>query len=226
MSIAEKLNKVMESVGYLQQDGEVAFGRTKYNFLSEEKLTTELRQAFIEEGLVIYPHDMALVDKQKVKTKSSSSYIYTIKVKYILTDGDEKLEIVTLGQGMDSGDKGINKAMTGAFKYAERETCMIPTGDDPDHVSSAELKGKQKNKKKTKKKSKKKKSKVSDKELKARKEVIEEYSGDSKEREKIVKDSIKKFLNEGERISTLSDPKWVALSKIIEGNLKKNDYEV
>ncbi len=31
--------------------------------------------------------------------------------------------------------------MTGAFKYAQRQTFMIPTGDDPDKVSSDELVG-------------------------------------------------------------------------------------
>ena len=42
-----------------------------------------------------------------------------------------------------SVNKAIYKAMTGAFKYALRQTFIIETGDDPDKTPSTELEGKE-----------------------------------------------------------------------------------
>jgi hypothetical protein len=41
-------------------------------------------------------------------------------------------------EGSDSGDKAINKAATGSYKYGLRQSLVIETGDDPDTFSSAE----------------------------------------------------------------------------------------
>lgn len=37
-----------------------------------------------------------------------------------------------IGEGMDTGDKAIYKAITGAQKYVLMKTFLIPTGDDPE----------------------------------------------------------------------------------------------
>ena len=141
MSVAEKISKVMQKVNYLQKDGSISYGRTNYKYLSEEKLTSALNEAFREVGLIIYPAKMELLGEKEVSTKSGKSFIQKILATYRIQDieTDDFIEIQALGEGMDSGDKALNKAMTGAFKYAERQTFMIPTGDDPDHVSSDEL---------------------------------------------------------------------------------------
>ena len=43
------------------------------------------------------------------------------------------------GTGVDTQDKGVGKAMTYAYKYLLLRTFAIPTGEDPDKISSAEL---------------------------------------------------------------------------------------
>ena len=141
MTVAEKISKVMDKVNYLKKDGNVSYGRTNYDYLSEEKLTSELNGAFREVGLIITPVDMELLETKEVSTKSGTSYLSRIKATYEITDTeeDDTITITTIGEGMDSGDKGINKAMTAAFKYAQRQSFMIPTGDDPDHTSSKKL---------------------------------------------------------------------------------------
>jgi hypothetical protein len=48
------------------------------------------------------------------------------------------MDIQTLGEGSDTGDKTLNKCMTAAYKYAIRQTLMISTGDDPDAIPSNE----------------------------------------------------------------------------------------
>ena len=133
MSIAEKIKKVMDKVEYLQKDGEVSYGRTKYAYLSEEKITTSMNKAFREVGLIIYPSNMEVVQN----TGNMAQIIATYTVQD--TESDDYIEVQTIGEGQDKGDKKMNKAMTAAFKYAQRQAFMIPTGDDPDHTSTAEL---------------------------------------------------------------------------------------
>lgn len=142
--IAAKIAEVMQNVDYLQKDGRVAYGSTRYSYLSEEKITSEMREAMLKAGLVIYPARMEVVNQQDVSTKTGQARVVNILITYRVQDveSEEFIEVQALGEGMDAGDKAIYKAMTGAFKYAQRQTFMIPTGDDPDKVSSDELTGK------------------------------------------------------------------------------------
>jgi len=52
---------------------------------------------------------------------------------------DEFIEIVSCGDGADTQDKGSGKAMTYAFKYMWLRVFALPTGEDPDKISSDEL---------------------------------------------------------------------------------------
>ncbi len=141
--IAAKIAEVMQNVDYLQKDGKVAYGSTRYSYLSEEKITSEMREAMLKAGLVIYPVRMEIVNQQDISTKTGQARVINILVTYRVQDIDseEFIEVQALGEGMDAGDKAVYKAMTGAFKYAQRQAFMIPTGDDPDKVSSDELVG-------------------------------------------------------------------------------------
>lgn len=131
--VVAKIAEVMKKVDYLQKDGQVAYKSTRYSYLSEEKITSEIRKAMLEVGLVIYPNRMEVV----AKTERMASILITYRLQDV--DSGDFIEVQALGEGMDAGDKAIYKAMTGAFKYAQRQTFMIPTGDDPDKVSSDEL---------------------------------------------------------------------------------------
>lgn len=63
--------------------------------------------------------------------------IYSVckmKYRFFAVDGSY-VDAVVVGEGMDSGDKATNKAMSVAFKYACFQTFCIPTEnliDDPD----------------------------------------------------------------------------------------------
>lgn len=144
MSVADKIKQVMELTGYLQKDGQVAYGNTRYSYLSEEKITNEIRNAMLGVGLILYPVGMEIIDKREVATRSGTATVLNITARYRIQDVEsgEHIDIQTLGEGMDNGDKTVYKAMTGAFKYAQRQTFMIPTGDDPDKTASDELVGK------------------------------------------------------------------------------------
>ncbi len=133
MNIYEKINAIMESVESLQKDGRVAFGSTKYNYLSEAKTTTEMRKQLIKHKLVILP-----VEVNEAKDGSVTHGIYTYK----LVNAENPEEFILLqsgGQGHDSADKGSGKASSYAYKYLLWRTFAIPSSDDPDQISSDEI---------------------------------------------------------------------------------------
>ncbi len=137
MNLHQKIAKIMAEVQYLAKDDKVEFGKTHYKALSEEKVTAVMRQKMVENGLVVYPIAMQ---------SSRSGQISHVDVTYRMVNAEDPadfIEIVSCGDGADSQDKGAGKAMTYAFKYMWLRTFALPTGEDPDKVSSAELDARQ-----------------------------------------------------------------------------------
>ncbi|MFQ8776893.1 MAG: ERF family protein [Roseburia sp.] len=63
------------------------------------------------------------------KERAGGALIYSIcRIKYTFYAEDGSfIEAVTVGEGMDSGDKATNKAMAIAFKYACFRSILFPT---------------------------------------------------------------------------------------------------
>lgn len=133
MNIYEKIAAVMQDVQYLGKDDNVSFGQTNYKALSEEKVTVIMRSAMLKHKLVVFP-----VEQSATRTGN----ITHVDVKYRIVnieDPADYIEVVSCGDGADTQDKGSGKAMTYAFKSMWLRTFAIPTGEDPDKISSAQL---------------------------------------------------------------------------------------
>lgn len=133
MNLYEKMQAIMDDVKYLAKDDQVAFGNTKYKALSEEKVTSIMRAQMVKHKLLVFPVEM---------TASRAGQISHVDVRYRIVNveaPEEFIEVVSCGDGADSQDKGAGKAMTYAYKYMWLRTFGIPTGEDPDKISSAEL---------------------------------------------------------------------------------------
>lgn len=133
-NVYKKIHEIMKDIQYLKKDGKVNFGNTKYSYLSEEKITENIRNSMLKVGLVMYPVSTKYQHMEDQKGE-------IVVVDYALADieSGEHITIQVAGKGCDTQDKSIPKAMTCAFKYAMRQTFCIATGDDFDKVSSAEL---------------------------------------------------------------------------------------
>ena len=66
--------------------------------------------------------------------RNGTTLIYRVlKVQYTFhADDGSGVDVVTVGEGMDSGDKAANKAMSAAQKYAFLQTFCIPTEEQKD----------------------------------------------------------------------------------------------
>lgn len=133
MNIYEKILEIMKNVQYLAKDDKVQFNNTSYRALSEEKVTSIMRQQLVKYGLVVFPIS-------QVATRSGNITHVDVVYRMVNTEKPEEfIEISSSGDGADTQDKGSGKAMTYAFKYMWLRTFALPSGEDPDKISSEEL---------------------------------------------------------------------------------------
>lgn len=84
--------------------------------------------------------------REERQTNKGGTLLYSIcriKFTFYAEDGSS-VSAITIGEGMDSGDKATNKAMSIAFKYACFQVFCIPTEEmiDPDADTPAPSKKK------------------------------------------------------------------------------------
>lgn len=110
-----------------------------YDFVSEADVVRKVGGALLKRGILVYPqHEIESVVPYATKS-GSAAFLTTISTNWIFTDGQEQINVITVGQGTDTGgDKGVYKAMTGSKKYALLQALMIATGDDPEIARKGE----------------------------------------------------------------------------------------
>lgn len=107
----------------------------KYRALMEADIMAAVRPAMIENGLTVIPVAVDLLDSSVSETRSGTRMQrVAIRVVYRLTHAPsgESVDVATVGEAADNGDKALAKSMTIAWKYCVRQTFAIATGDDPD----------------------------------------------------------------------------------------------
>lgn len=136
-SIHEAMSRVMAEVGYVQKRGQMQ-GAARYSYAKEADFIAAIRPAMVQEGVFIVPHKVETLTTEVVHTaKGTPMNRVVIRVAFLFCHSSGgTIEVTTLGEGMDSGDKACNKALTGAMKYAMRQAFCIETGDDPDDTPS------------------------------------------------------------------------------------------
>ena len=141
MNIFQKINEVMKAIEYLTKDDKVEFGITKYKAISEEKVTTAVRKELVKQGIVIIPIMQESTVTELIRTDKSVNQRADVHTRYRIQNIDDVndfIEVESNGSGVDTQDKAVGKAMTYAYKYMLLRTFAIPTGEDPDKISSAE----------------------------------------------------------------------------------------
>lgn len=109
-----------------------------FNYRGIDTVMNALNPVMVKHKVFCVP-EVLEQSREERTTKGGSLLIYSIckiRFKFYTTDGS-CVEAVTIGEGMDSGDKATNKAMSVAFKYACFQVFCIPTEEmaDPDSES-------------------------------------------------------------------------------------------
>jgi hypothetical protein len=141
MSVADKICKIMQAVGYMKKDKQLQGGGS-YSYLSAEKITSELHAAFADAGLIVFPLAMEMLRETRTDTTKAGSQLFNERIlatyRFMDTEDGSTIDAQAIGEGSDQGDKVMNKCMTAAYKYCLRQTFMISTGADPDATPSEE----------------------------------------------------------------------------------------
>lgn len=127
----------MDEVGYVKKS---KAANLNYSFAGEAALIAALRPAMVEHGIYMSVSKINDIRRENYTTAKGTAMVNTIisaDVKFTHVSGDS-ITVSAVGEGSDAGDKSANKAMTGLYKYALRQTFCIETGDDPDKYVSEE----------------------------------------------------------------------------------------
>lgn len=126
---------VMNDIGAVSKDKTCKSNFGSYKFRGIDDVMNALHPAMVKNKVFTLPEVIEMTRETK-ETKNGAQMILTVcKVRYVFfTDDGSCVECVVPGEGMDTGDKSANKAMSAAFKYACFQTFCIPTEemDDPD----------------------------------------------------------------------------------------------
>jgi hypothetical protein len=133
MNIYESITKIMEEVP--------AIGKNKTNkqqgfkFRGIDDVMNALQPLLSKNKVFIVPEILEQTREERTTSKGGTLIYSICKIKYkFYAEDGSNIEAITIGEGMDSGDKATNKAMAIAMKYALFQVFCIPTEEmkDPD----------------------------------------------------------------------------------------------
>jgi hypothetical protein len=125
---------VMEDIKAIGKD---TLNKTQgFKYRSIDAVMNALNPAMIKHKIFCAPEVIEQIREERTTGKGSTLIYSVCKIRYrFFTVDGSSVDVVVVGEGMDSGDKATNKAMSVAFKYACFQTFCIPTEnliDDPD----------------------------------------------------------------------------------------------
>jgi hypothetical protein len=83
-----------------------------------------------ELGVIVIPK----LDSIAHERGEGAGQLTRVVMSYSFMDAEsaEQITVRVAGEGLDPGDKGPYKAMTGALKYALMQSLLLASGDDPE----------------------------------------------------------------------------------------------
>lgn len=153
MNIYEKLLTIANELETVAKNLEVGTGKNSYKAVGEADILKAVKPLELKYGIYSYPYHRVIVESgvlenetidyqthEKVTKKNLYERIETTYRFINIEKPEEYIDIVSYGDGIDSQDKSVGKAMTYADKYALMKAYKIVTGDDPDQNPSQPLK--------------------------------------------------------------------------------------
>jgi len=142
MNLYEKMSRISQEIGVIAKNLEVKMSATRgYKAISERDVLDAVRPVEAKYRVFSYPsitnieNDTPILEQfdsngnKKVNVWMRLERLYTF---VNIDNPEEKIEIYTYGDGIDTNDKAPGKAMTYADKYALLKAYKISTGDDLD----------------------------------------------------------------------------------------------
>lgn len=132
-NIFETISAVMGEIGAVGKDSKNQ--QQGFMFRGIDAVMNAISPALIKHHLFIVPEILEQTREERTNSKGTLLIYSICKVKYtFFAEDGSNISAVVIGEGMDTGDKATNKAMSIAFKYACFQVFCIPTEEmvDPD----------------------------------------------------------------------------------------------
>lgn len=141
MNIFESITKIMEDIPAIGKNKENS--QQHFKFRGIDDVMNVMQPILAKHKVFVVPQVLEQTREERVSSKGGNLIYSTLRIKFIFYAEDGTyVEAITEGEGMDSGDKASNKAMSIAFKYALFQVFCIPTEEmiDPDQETPEESK--------------------------------------------------------------------------------------
>lgn len=133
MNIYQSITKIMEEVPSI---GKTQKNKTQgFMYRGIDDVMNALQPLLAKNKVFIVPEILEQTREERTSSKGGNLIYSICKIKYkFYAEDGSSVEAITIGEGMDSGDKATNKAMAIAMKYALFQVFCIPTDEmkDPD----------------------------------------------------------------------------------------------
>lgn len=130
LSLVQKIAKVQSGIGKIKKEGHNT--AQNYDFVTEAQVKEIIRLPLAKLGVIFNPQFETIKEWTEPTRKGGTMHYASVLGKFELTDGITTIFGSMPGTGMDSGDKAVFKAETGAQKNYLMQLFMISTGDDPE----------------------------------------------------------------------------------------------
>lgn len=132
MNIYEKLIEVRKAVPYLKKDN----AGYQFKYVSSSQTLGAVRAEMDQQKLLLIPEVTAKEVREHVTSKGGKEFFTELNITFTWVNAEnpeERISCPWYGQGIDSGEKGVGKAMTYAEKFFLLKFFNIATDkDDPD----------------------------------------------------------------------------------------------
>jgi hypothetical protein len=142
MKIYSLIPKIMAEIGPIGKDGVNAF--QKYKFRGIDQMYNGIQPALVKFGVFCVPQVLESQSFELEGKDGKTSFRSLLKVSHkFYADDGSFVDVITIGEGIDTSDKATNKAMSAAMKYAFIELFSVPTEDIADSDKDSPEAGKQ-----------------------------------------------------------------------------------
>jgi hypothetical protein len=135
--IYKKMVAIMSDIGAIAKAKKNKM--QNYQFRGIDDIYNELHNVMAKHGVFTVPQVLEQRTEER-QTKNGGNLIYrifTVQYHFYADDGS-MLSSIVIGEGMDSGDKAGNKAMSAAHKYCLLQVFCIPTEDLKDSENDSQ----------------------------------------------------------------------------------------
>jgi hypothetical protein len=131
MNIYQRINEVRKKVSYIRKEKKVE----SYMAVTHDQVTAEVRDHFVEHGIVMVPSiTRSAVKDTGTTTKSGTPFIrFEASYRFDVVNAEDpadKFSMEIEAHAIDHGDKAPGKALSYAKKYAVLKLLDIETGED------------------------------------------------------------------------------------------------